>query len=96
MTLQELYQICPLENVVNASTSTDPWKNLANAIVEKAVDDYCMALAGKGRNQKPAAQIKAECEEFFRSEWFNTLYDLDGETVIHRLSTYCENKRKGK
>ena len=95
MTLKELYQICPLVNVVNASSSTDPWRNLANAIVEKAVEDYCEALAGKGRGKKPASAIKAECEAFFRSEWFNSLSDMDGETVIHRLSTTCAQKRKG-
>lgn len=94
MTLKELYQLCPLENVMRASSPTDPWKNLANAIVEKAFEDYCMALAGKGRNKKPAAVIKAECEAFFRSEWFNSLSDMDGETVIHRLSTHCAKTRK--
>ena len=76
----------------------DFYTDLANAIIIQAVKDYRNALKTLKRypRYEPAKKVVAEVEEFFRSEWFNTLYDLDGETVIHRLSTYCEKKRKGK
>lgn len=88
MTLKDVYQLCSPSGLRPVSPY-DQWQQFADAIVEKAVNDYIRALAGKGYKNRPAAVVKADCERFFRSEWFTTLSSLDGETVIHRLSTGC-------
>ena len=51
---------------------TDPYENLANAIVLQAVKDYRDALKRlkkKPRNQT-AMSDAMECERFFRSGWY--------------------------
>ncbi len=93
MTLKEAYRLCGLGGYPSTH-SQDPWQQLSEAIVEKAVNDYCNALAGKGYRNRAAAVVKAECERFFRSEWFTTLSPLDGETVIQRLSTSCVQRQE--
>ena len=51
---------------------TDPYENLANAIVLQAVKDYRDAL--KRLKKKPGNQTAMsdamECERFFRSGWY--------------------------
>lgn len=94
MTLKDVYQLCR-PNGIHYAAPYDQWQQLADAIVEKAVNDYISALAGNGLGGKPAATIKAECERFFRSEWFTTLSPLDGETVIQKLSTTCVQCEEG-
>lgn len=83
---------------------TDPYRELALAIVVQACSDYTFALAGNNR------QLTSDCERFFRSEWFRLLVDdrIDGERVIEgvrrqhrqRMATKrrlaAERKRKGK
>ncbi len=60
---------------------TDPYENLANAIVLQAVKDYRDAL--KRLKKKPGNQAAMsdamECERFFRSGWYKTLTSVDGE-----------------
>ena len=59
----------------------DNWRNLAAAIVELAIKDYVRAL--KVLKVKPHNSVckgaKMSSEKFFKSEWFNTLSDLDPE-----------------
>lgn len=62
----------------------DPYQNLANAIIILAVKDYKVALA---RNKKfPNDRLNAhqveKLEEFFLSDWFQMLSDLDGEQLM--------------
>lgn len=66
---------------------TDPYQNLANAIILSAVKDWRAARKRlKKKPQNKDAQIAlAECEQFFRSAWFSTLTDLDGELLIQKL-----------
>ena len=52
------------------------YENLANAIILQAVKDY--------RNARHKG-TKAEIEQFFRSEWFEILTDLDGKKLIEDL-----------
>ena len=56
-----------------------PLQKLSNAIVLQAVKDYRTALV---QNDTHAM---AECERFFRSQWFFTLTNVDGEFLIERL-----------
>ena len=55
---------------------SDPYENLANAIVLQAVKDY--------RLTDDEAEL-AEIERFFRSDWFGVLTDVDPEYLIRRL-----------
>ena len=94
MTLKEVYRLCGPVGTT-CPYPHDQWQQLSEAIVEKAVIDYCNALAGRGYRNRSASAVKAECERFFRSKWFTTLSPLDGETVIQRLSTGCVQKQEG-
>ena len=50
---------------------TDPYENLANAIVLQAVKDYRDAEAPEKKPGNQAAMSDAmECERFFRSGWY--------------------------
>jgi len=66
---------------------TDPYENLANAIVLQAVKDYRDALKRlkKKSSNKAAMSDAMECERFFRSGWYKTLTSVDGEYLIQKL-----------
>lgn len=61
----------------------DGYKELANAVVIKAVKDYENAL--KRLKRKPndinANRMKNDCERFFRNE-ISIYTDLDGEAIM--------------
>ena len=59
---------------------TDPYQNLANAIVAVAVDDYRFAL------REERAELKALLEEFFFSDWYKTLTNIDPNQIIDMVS----------
>ena len=61
--------------------------NLANAIIIQAVGDYTKALKNKRYMDK---HIVKECEEFFRSEWFGILTNVDSEIIISE----CKKERE--
>ena len=61
-----------------------PYQKLANAIVVLAAQDYretLEILCKHPRNQK-YIRTRAELEEFFLSDWFQLLSDLDGEQLM--------------
>ena len=62
-------------------TDIDPYKDLANAIILQAVEDY----RKWGKNL-------VELKEFFRSEWFSILTNLDGEQLLARLKSELEEQ----
>ena len=63
------------------------YENLANAIILQAVKDYRMALKSlKANSRNRTVQTdKAESERFFRSQWYSTLTDVNGEMLILSL-----------
>lgn len=61
----------------------DAYHALANAIIERAAIDYKNAL----KYNLPKTQ--ARCENFFRSQWFSILTNIDGETIINRIKKDC-------
>ena len=67
------------------------YKNLANAIILQAVDDYRNLLRDKQPNIKYLEVSITEIEKFFRSEWFKILTDVDGEYIIKKLRKEYEN-----
>ena len=66
---------------------TDPWENLANAIILQAVKDY--REARKKHKKRPknedAKLMISDCEAFFRSDWFKALTELDDEMLLRKL-----------
>ena len=66
-----------LENV-------DCYENLANAIVLQAVKDYKSALfrLEDHPNNRETQYEKKKLEQFFHSSWYNTLTDLDADTLL--------------
>ena len=65
----------------------DGYQNLSNAIVLQAVKDWrdSVKKLRKRPRYEPALQMKKECEDFFRSAWFETLTSVDGEVILKKL-----------
>ena len=73
----------------------EPYKELANAIIIRAVDDYRRLLKRLNYLQKKPefngrriAETEREIdkiEEFFRSDWYCELTDISGKDVIRRI-----------
>ena len=63
------------------------YRRLANEIILCAVKDYRAAKRKLKRNPNnyAAKDTVAEVERFFRSDWYKTLTDIDGETLIRKL-----------
>ena len=63
------------------------YESLANAIILQAVKDYRMALKSLEANSRnrTVQTDKAEIERFFRSQWYSTLTDVNGEMLILSL-----------
>ena len=63
----------------------DPYKELANGIVLRAVLDYKAALRRERKGNKNVQKEIKELESFFRSGWYKVLSDTDGEETIQQL-----------
>jgi hypothetical protein len=65
----------------------DPYEKLANAIILQAVKDYRAAIRKLKRNPRNhLAQADIDSiERFFRSGWYATLTQVDGEMLIKKL-----------
>lgn len=63
------------------------YENLANAIVLQAVRDYRTALKSLKLNpsNKSAKIEKENIERFFRSDWYQVLTSVDGESLSRAL-----------
>lgn len=72
-----------IEKTVNYNK--EGFENLANAIIVQAVKDYRKALRGFSSDGKSDTDVVAECERFFRSEWFSVLTNADGEYLITNI-----------
>lgn len=74
------------------SNNINPYDNLANAIIVQAAKDYKDAVKKlkRGRKNSEAERIRNECLRFFRSEWFNTLTEIDPEFLISKLNEEVE------
>lgn len=66
---------------------TDPYENLAQAVILQAVKDYRTArkeLKYHPKSKDTKLMIQ-DCERFFRSEWFGVLTSVDGQMLLRRL-----------
>ncbi len=65
---------------------SDPYEDLANAIIVQAVSDYRTALkAIKKDRRAPGRKTVRECENFFRSKWFGVLTSVDPEYLMRKI-----------
>lgn len=65
----------------------DAYIELANAIILQAVKDYRNAnrKLAKGKVNRESERMKNEVLEFFRSDWFCALTEIDPEMLIRKL-----------
>lgn len=65
----------------------DGYEKLANGIILLAVKDYRSALRKLKRNPRSqtANDTVQEVERFFRSDWYKSLTEVDGEMLIRKL-----------
>lgn len=70
------------------------YKNLANAIILQAVKDFQPAYRRlrKHPNDAKAQATVREITEFFCSDYFRALSDLDGPAVLHRVMREIDEK----
>ena len=61
------------------------YEELANAIIEQAVKDFRKALKCHfiHPNRKDYANEVLKLKQFFRSNWYSILTDLEGEYIIN-------------
>ena len=66
---------------------TDPYEDLAQAIILQAAKDYRAARkkAKYHPKNKEAKLMIRDCESFFRSGWFSALTNIDGQMLIEKL-----------
>ena len=72
---------------MQGANTEDPYTGLANAIILQAVKDYrdAMKKLSRGRVNKDAEIKKQEILNFFRSDWFGVLTEIDPEMLIRKL-----------
>jgi hypothetical protein len=71
------------------------WENLAEAVIMLACKDYRKAY--RRHLTHPTKETETELNrerKFFRSDWFNVLTTLDGETILSRLEEEVRNTIK--
>lgn len=66
--------------MVSLPYGMEPYYNIRNMIIERAMIDYTMILAGKMSDN--AEHGLTDCETFFRGPWFEILSDDDPEAII--------------
>ena len=72
----------------------EAWEDLANAVILAAVDEYKQDLIHLARNpDSKAAQARAaRQEQFFYSDWYDTLTNMDGRRLIRKLKEIIADK----
>lgn len=68
------------------------YRDLFNAIILQAVNDYRNALRGIGYGRYSPEKVVEECEQFFRSSYYGMLTKIDGEYLILRLKQEKEGE----
>ena len=71
----------------------DSLELLKNAIIIRAVKDYCKVLKIEKKRILDTGEkyTKKECEEFFKSQRFEMLSDVDGNFLIKKLQEMIDN-----
>lgn len=63
------------------------WQELGNAIVLQAVKDYKAAQRAlrKKPDSKSAKAMIRECDQFFRSSWYEMLTDIEPDCLLRNV-----------
>lgn len=63
---------------------SNPWNDLAHAIVKQALTDYSWSIIEfkKDPHNTAAQRMQNDVERFFRSKWFTTLTPLNKDMLI--------------
>lgn len=61
------------------------YEKLANSIIRQAIDDYRANIQHLADNPKRAQKAARSIEEFFQSEWFTLLSDIDGNWLLNGI-----------
>ncbi len=74
----------------------EAYRNLANAIIIRAADDYRRALNGEVYSDwRTPESVMKEVEKFFHSSWYRDLTKVDGDFLIEQLKLeHSERIRK--
>ena len=73
----------------------EAYRNLANAIVIQAANDYRNALEGKSYYGRQPKSVIIDVERFFHSSWYRELTKIDGDFLLEQLDReYKEKVRK--
>ena len=72
---------------MNKNFGSDPYQNLANAIVAQAAEDYLSALKRLKKNprNRTAMDEAMQMEKFFHSGWYGVLNGVDPDYLIRKL-----------
>jgi hypothetical protein len=72
---------------MNKNYGSDPYENLANAIVAQAARDYLTALKRLKKNPETRWRWMKPCEleKFFHSGWYGVLTSVDPDYLIRKL-----------
>ena len=72
---------------MNKNFGSDPYQNLANAIVAQAAEDYLSALKKLKKNprNRMAMDEAMQLEKFFHSGWYGVLTGVDPDYLIRKL-----------
>ena len=72
---------------MNKNYGSDPYQNLANAIVAQAAQDYLSALKKLKKNPRNrlAMDEAMQLEKFFHSGWYGVLTGVDPDYLIRKL-----------
>lgn len=75
-------------NRIKEEVRYDPYEEIANAIIIQACNDYKKAYhrhLNRNTIVTGTDQELTELEEFFRSDWYKKLTEIDGEYLMERL-----------
>lgn len=80
---------------------SNPYKNLASAIVLQAIDDTVRAIQGRNprgyyNKTNNYEDIIQENYKFFRSTWFACLTDIDGKKLVETFESKREFIKQNK
>ena len=84
------------KTTIKEEANFDPYEELANAVVIQACNDYKKAYKQSLRKSGFAGEADAELaelEEFFRSDWYKQLTEVDGEYLMERLREEVAKKK---
>lgn len=76
---------------INELGPINSWKLLSMSIIKQAVVDWrdaSICMQKPETSTKEMSWQKRETEMFFRSDWFDVLSDMDGQSMLRRMKEW--------